>query len=506
MDWCDNVDHGWQTQIVFLTAVAGAGKSVVAHTIAHLCHQRHILLSSFFFSKGNVTSPECLWSGVARSLAIKSMSYRQTLTSILKNDPSLENAAFDEQFRELILEPLRHAPPPSDSPLIIVIDALDECDEDSSHPGMNPHRALLELLRDSVPKLPRCIKFFVTSRPVRVVDNYFRSSSSIHRMRIELADPKNRQDCEAYIHSQVLELKKLRQVTADNWFPDLEQKLVTHAGGLFVWVRIVMEYLKNSIDPVNALEDLLDLGASREKGSVEDELDALYNAILSKCNWDPTFKHDYPIVMGAIVTAESPLSITAWATLLSPLLKTSLENIISELRPLLSGTGQHSTPIQLLHQSLRDYLKRDDVNEVWTKLEPAANQERLALRCFQVTNDEIRKVAGLGIIEELGELEVMPTILQTNISEHLAYACRYGLDHILHVQRVSGDLETEIEKFLQESITTWLELCVRTERYISIYPFFDWIIKVSHGDACWFQVNRGSTATRPTAASCLQSV
>src|SRR5258708_18815950 len=192
--------------------------------------------------------------------------------------------------------------------------------------------------------------------------------------------------------------------------------------------------------------------------------------------------------MGGIVTAESPLSITAWATLLSPLLKTSLENIISELRPLLSGKGQHSTPIQLLHQSLRDYLKRDDVNEVWTKLEPAANQERLALRCFQVTNDEIRKVAGLGIIEELGESEVMPTVPQTNISEHLAYACRYGLDHILDVQGVSGALETEIEMFLEESITNWLELCVCGDRYISIYPFFDWL-DVSHGNGCEFQVN-----------------
>src|SRR5258707_8583672 len=199
-----------------------------------------------------------------------------------------------------------------------------------------------------------------------------------------------------------------------------------HAGGLFIWVRIVMEYLKKSIDPVNSLEYLLDLGASREKLSAEEKLDALYNAILSKCNWkDPIFKHDYPIVMGAIVTAKSPLSITAWATLLSPLLKTSVQNIISELRPLLSGTDQPSTPIQLLHQSLRDYLKRDDVNEVWTKLDAAANQERLALRCFQVTNAEIRKVAGLGIIEELGDLEVMPMIPQTNISEHLAYACHY---------------------------------------------------------------------------------
>ncbi len=477
MDWCDNVDHHWKTQLVLLTAVAGAGKSAVAHTIAHLCDQRGILLSSFFFSEGNTTSPEFLWSGVARSLAIKSKSYRQTLTSILENDPTIATAAFDAQFRKLILEPLRHGSPLANSPLIIVIDALDECDEDTSP-------TLSKLLRDNVPELPRCIKFFVTSRPVRLVDNYFHSSSSIHRMRIELSDDKNLQDCAAYIRSQVWELKALR-ATVSNWRPDFEEKLVTHAGGLFVWVSVVMEYLKNkSTDPVAMLKGLLDLDASREKVLAEKNMDALYSAILSKCNWeDPTFEHDYPIIMGAIVTARSPLSITAWATLLSPFLRTSLENTISKLRPLLSGMDQPFTPIQLLHQSLRDYLNRHDDNEAWTKLEPAANQERLALRCFQVTNVEVRNVAGLGIIEELGELEVMPTIPQTNIPEHLAYACRYGLDHILHVQRVSGELETDIEKFLGESITLWLELCVRAEGYISIYPFFCWI-EVSHGNAC----------------------
>ena|SRR5258708_7482243 len=141
MDWCDNVDHGWQTQIVLLTAVAGAGKSAVAHTIAHL------LLSSFFFSKGNVMSPEYLWSGVARSLVTKNKSYHQSLTSILKSDLSMATAAFDNQFREFILEPLCHRPPLANSPLIIVIDALDECDEDS-------FQTLSELLRDSIPELP----------------------------------------------------------------------------------------------------------------------------------------------------------------------------------------------------------------------------------------------------------------------------------------------------------------------------------------------------------------
>src|SRR5258708_36661958 len=129
MNWCDNMDHGWQKQIVLFTAVAGAGKSALAHTIAHLCDQHGSLLSSFFFSEGNTTSPEYLWSGVARSLATKSKSYCQTLISILKNDPSITTAAFNEQFRKLILEPLLHGPPPADSPLLIVIDALYECDE-----------------------------------------------------------------------------------------------------------------------------------------------------------------------------------------------------------------------------------------------------------------------------------------------------------------------------------------------------------------------------------------
>src|SRR5260221_12377899 len=274
MDWCGNVDHA---QMALLTAVAGAGKSTVAHTTAHSCAERGILLSSFFFREGKTTSPKYLWSGVARSLAIRSKSYRQTLTSVLENNPSMATAAFDQQFGKLILEPLRHGPPPADSPLIIVIDALDQCDEGASQTLSKP-------LRDSVPKLPRCIKFFVTSRPVRVVENYFQGPS-IHHMSIELSDDKNLEDCGKYINSQVLELKELPRVTADNWLPDLEQKLVMHAGGRFAWVIIVMEYLKNkSTDPVKSLKGLLDLDAPRGDVPAEEKLDGLYTVILSKCN------------------------------------------------------------------------------------------------------------------------------------------------------------------------------------------------------------------------------
>ncbi len=196
-------------------------------------------------------------------------------------------------------------------------------------------------------------------------------------MKIKLSDHKNLRDCRKYIELQVSTLKKLPWETKGNWLPDFEQQLATHASGLFVWVSIVMEYLKKrSTDLVAELKDLLDLNISQEDVPAEKNLDALYTAILSKCNWeDKIFKHDYLIVMGAIITAKSPLSTTTWDTLLSLFLKTALENIISELHPLLSGTDQPSTPIQLLHQSFQDYLKQCDVDKVWTKLESAADQE-----------------------------------------------------------------------------------------------------------------------------------
>ena len=264
-----------------------------------------------------------------------------------------------------------------------------------------------------------------------------------------------------------------------DWPPNLEQRLSRHARGLFVWVSITMDYVKNeSVDPVGALEELLEEDVPRDKVPMEENLDALYTAILGKCNWrDRTFKCNFPIIMGTIITAKSPLSMNAWGTLLSPLLyhTKSIEGIISELHPLFTGTDECSTPIQLLHQSFWDYLRWCIASDMPPTLGPAKGQERLALCCFKVINTEIRKVVGLGVIESLGIRDVMPTISDGDISEPLAYACCFALDHTLEAKEGSEALKAEIKKLLDESIFDWLEFCIRVERYISIRRFFDWI-------------------------------
>ena len=103
------------------------------------------------------------------------------------------------------------------------------------------------------------------------------------------------------------------------------------------------------------------------------------------------------------------------------------------------------------------------------------DHRRLALRCFQVINTEIRRVAGLRVIKQLGKRDKMPTISDSNISEHLVYACRFALDHTLAAKEGLEVLQPEIKRFLDESILDWLEFCVRVKRYVSIHTFFDWI-------------------------------
>ena len=245
----------------------------------------------------------------------------------MENDPTTSTTASDEQFKRLRLEPLPDTPPKGDGPLVVVIDGFDECDDNAS-------QTLGELFRDYISELPCWVKFFLTSRPVRVVDHYFRSPFSIHHINIDISHDNNLRDCKSFIATQILELKVLPWATPPDWPLNLEDVLVEHARGLFIWVSVVMEYLRTkSVSPVVALEELLDEGTSRDNVPAEEQLDVLYTAIFNKCNWrDKTFKHNYPIVMGAIVAAKSPLSIMAWEALLTPLLlpRTSVLDIVSD--------------------------------------------------------------------------------------------------------------------------------------------------------------------------------
>ncbi|KAF8318350.1 uncharacterized protein EI90DRAFT_2712198 [Cantharellus anzutake] len=118
MAWCYNVRES-EKRGMLLTAVAGAGKTSLVHSVAEKCANGGALLLSFFFKVGEQSRPDHLFSGMARSLAVHDPTYRTSVISALKKDPTLATAPFTMQFSKLVAEPLHRKALPSDRPMVI---------------------------------------------------------------------------------------------------------------------------------------------------------------------------------------------------------------------------------------------------------------------------------------------------------------------------------------------------------------------------------------------------
>ncbi|KAF8339131.1 uncharacterized protein EI90DRAFT_3248751 [Cantharellus anzutake] len=476
MTWCRNTGES-ENRLMLLTAVAGAGKTSIALTIAGRCASEGdvTLLLHFFFKAGERSRPDFLFSGIARTLADHDPVYRTFIISALRKDPSLSTALLAQQFENLVAVPLLHKPPLPDRPMVVIIDALDECDKEV-------FESFADILRDEVPRLPSSIKFIITSRHTDLVRRSLSPQFPISRLAIDLSDDTNVQDCATYIR---FELQKLK-----NWHPDLRhnlqdegktvQEILERAGGLFIWISTIFRYMKTANkDPMRTLEGLLNTGTKRSKVPAEGMMDRLYTSILKKCDWeDEDFAHDYPIVMGAIFVAQRPLSITAWDAILSPFLKSPVRYSLAELAPLLSGVEDSHFPVRILHQSFRDFIvDRIDppsINPRCILVDVAMENARVALRCTQILNQDLCSVKGLGLIENLSETDELPLIPSEESSEHSHYACRYIVHHLSGVQEPSQELDESVGVFLSEQATHWVEACVRMEGYISISLLPEW--------------------------------
>ncbi|KAF8339520.1 uncharacterized protein EI90DRAFT_2246261 [Cantharellus anzutake] len=473
------VPQHWENEnrLMLLTAVAGAGKTSITLTIAERCASEEdvTLLLHFFFKAGERSRPDSLFSGIARVLAEHDPVYRTCIISALRKDSSLSTAPLAKQFRDLVASPLLHKPPPPSHPMVVIIDALDECDKEAFEP-------LAETLGEEVPKLPSSIKFFITSRQFDLVNRFLSPNYPIDRLTIDLSDKTNMQDCAAYIRSQLQKLRKVHPDLRHNLQDEDKsvQEISERANGLFIWISTIFCYMKTtSEDPMMTLKSLLDTSAKRSKVPAEEMMDRLYTNILKRCNWKiEGFVHDYPIVVGAIFIAQQPLSIASWDRILLPFLKSSVRYTLAELAPLLSGVENPHIPIRILHQSFRDFiLDRIDPRSIGlgcSSIDVKTENVRVALRCTEILNQDLSSVKGLGLIENLSEKDEMPRIPREELSEHFHYACRHIVHHLSGVQEPEEGLAVSVAVFLTQEATHWVEVCVRMEGYISISSLPKW--------------------------------
>jgi hypothetical protein len=164
------VDEPNQKAICWLNGRPGSGKSAVSQTIAEKYASEKRLAASFFFSRRDLerrTIKHVVATLTTQLLAVLP-SIRPAVIAALGNDYMLPMKVLREQMEKLLLGPLSTATETPDAPLLIVVDALDECDDESL---VSELIALLALLprKTSLP-----LRLLITSRPKPWLQSRFR--------------------------------------------------------------------------------------------------------------------------------------------------------------------------------------------------------------------------------------------------------------------------------------------------------------------------------------------
>ena len=167
--WCQTSDD---TCIYWLSGMTGTGKSTIARTIAHRLAGDGILGTSFFFSKvqGDVSNAAKFFTAIAALLVDNIPSLKPHVCKVIEEDSHISTKAPRDQWEQLILQPLQKLPAGSpDTRLVLVIDALDECDDDRDA------SLILQLFSqiDTISSIQ--LRVFITSRPERHIGFGFRS-------------------------------------------------------------------------------------------------------------------------------------------------------------------------------------------------------------------------------------------------------------------------------------------------------------------------------------------
>jgi hypothetical protein len=459
--WIHSADESKAAEIFWLSDVAGAGKTAIAHTIAQYCDSHGLLGSSFFFDRNipDRRTPHKLFSTIVRDLAGLDSGLADQIGTILQNDRSLASACQTRQFDKLIFEPsLTH---PIGRPVVIVIDALDEGHDLET----------LEVLRNMIPKLSGTFRIFLTSRPLHNIVTDLSNVGHVRHRSLDIHGDTNQRDIGVYTRNRLDYISSRRQLPVDWPGTERAHALIAKAEGLFVWVSIVSGYLSTVAHPDRKLSTLL-YERNLSGMSAEAKMDALYTEILNGCDWsDEDVVNDYHSFMGAVITVKTPLSSSALRSLYRSHPRLDINGGLHPLGSLLTGLFNNHQPIQILHLSFREFLTsrtQFSMEHRHFHINEQDHNQQLAILCLHILNEDLSSnTPGAGYLSGMmPDIEGIPLVDKSQVSEVVWYVCQFWTDHITEIEGpVSQALVDSLWKFLTNKVMVWMEV-LNTQ-----YPF-----------------------------------
>jgi hypothetical protein len=435
------IQAGPSGAIVFwLNGLAGTGKSTVARTVCESLGGR--LGAAFFISRNSLDRRTCVrvLNSLVYQLARHDDEMRSCICAALRADPDLTGASLNKQIPLLVVDPLRKRTESLEQ-IVLVLDALDECDKENGYEG----GLLLPLLVEALIEFP-AVRLFVTSRDEVSIRRMFASvvrkrpgaSETVALHNIEQAIVQR--DIYAYLADafQSIAAEWVEEsLEVSNGWPGEQalQELLRRAGVLFIFAATVVRHVRGEPgigDPGEWLQYLL--ADSQEDASYQyDMLDRLYRDMLVKAadisfGNPKRFRLQMREVLGALALLQEPATASALGQLLG-LRSTEVDSVVRRVvAVVVFKTGE---PVRLFHPSFRDFISdRTRCKDDHLYVNVGQQHLRLALCCLRLMNScltyDICGIRNPGIANQ----DVHDRV-QEKVTEALRYACRHWVAHLI---------------------------------------------------------------------------
>ncbi|KEP51130.1 vegetative incompatibility protein HET-E-1 [Rhizoctonia solani 123E] len=451
--------QGWSTdpesaKIYWMNGMAGTGKTTIAYSFCEWLEKTNRLGASFFCSRISSTcrSLSQIVPTLAYQVARFSPAFRSSLCSVLNNDPDAGKLNVVQQFEKLIYQPMLATKGAIPDIVVVVIDALDECDDNYSV------RLLLDTLLKFAEHLP--LKFFVSSRPEPVIRGRMMSRGGSSRFIVYLHDIEEsivEDDIKKYLTEALSSMEPSPSVAQIGL-------LAKRSRNLFIYAATLVRYIYPddvSVDSTARLESMLEAISSAKAMFLNryEDLDLLYTTVLNavfKKRLEEGEKDHMQRVLWTVVCAREPVTTVTIASL-AMLTERQVSSALQPLRSVIH-VPESSNLISTLHASFPEYMMDESRSKEFCCNESKSN-ERMTHRCFDVMKLELKfNICALENSyipdDQVADLKIR---VAECISPTLSYACQYWASH-LRVAPATDNTRTILLDFLSNRLLFWMEV------------------------------------------------
>ncbi|KAI5117550.1 hypothetical protein M0805_004750 [Coniferiporia weirii] len=382
--WADSES---ESRLFWLHGVAGSGKSYIASSVAHMLRQQRRLLGCFFFKRDDPDRriPHKVIPTLAYHFSKWHADYRSQMILLLQGEEGLDiYSSLTRQLDLLVkksLAPLSFGPetcPPM--PVIIVIDALDECEE------MRDRFQLAQTLLHLINAVP-WLKIFITGRP----------HEDFRRMFSKCQSP----DIDAKIEfdlqgADIMQYTKFcaRMPKEINLTDSEIEALAKMASGLFIWTSTAFRFIGGQSDLDGAVSKILSL---EMVDTQEVGLDQLYTTIIKSVvdSEGAEGVHIISVILGVILSTSrnKPLPEDVLLHFLSAAEQSidqeKLRVIVDSLQAVIYRDASNKGAICVHHPSFLDFISNNSCSKLyWTESEGL--ELIMARKCLEIMLSQLK--------------------------------------------------------------------------------------------------------------------